>query len=67
MTFGEIVKIIDGQVLGGRNGLIKTLSKFAIGAMEIEDVIKYLSAHTLLIVGNRKDVQLAALEEEVPC
>ncbi|MCG7338458.1 CBS domain-containing protein [Staphylococcus sp. ACRSN] len=62
LTFGEIVKIIDGQVLGGRNGLIKTLSKFAIGAMEIEDVIKYLSAHTLLIVGNRKDVQLAALE-----
>src|SRR5699024_3086849 len=58
LTFGEIVKIIDGQVLGGRNGLIKTLSKFAICAMEIEDVVKYLSPHTLLIVGNRKDVQL---------
>src|SRR5699024_10782522 len=62
LTFGEIVKIIDGQVLGGRNSLIKTLSKFAIGAMEIEDVVKYLSHHTLLIVGNRKDVQLAALK-----
>ncbi|MBA1354011.1 MULTISPECIES: DRTGG domain-containing protein [Staphylococcus] len=62
LTFGEIVKIIDGQVLGGRNGLIKTLTKFAIGAMEIEDVVKYLSPHTLLIVGNRKDVQLAALK-----
>ncbi|MDN6182572.1 MAG: CBS domain-containing protein [Staphylococcus equorum] len=62
LTFGEIVKIIDGQVLGGRNGLIKTLTKFAIGAMEIDDVVKYLSTHTLLIVGNRKDVQLAALK-----
>jgi predicted transcriptional regulator len=62
LTFNEIVKIIDGQVLGGRNGLIKTLSKFAIGAMELNDLVKYLSAHTLLIVGNRKDVQLEALK-----
>lgn len=62
LTFSEIVKIIDGQVLGGRNGLIKTLTKFAIGAMELNDVVKYLSPHTLLIVGNRKDVQLEALK-----
>ncbi|MBF7016870.1 DRTGG domain-containing protein [Staphylococcus durrellii] len=62
LTFNEIVKIIDGQVLGGRNGLIKTLTKFAIGAMELNDLVKYLSAHTLLIVGNRKDVQLEALK-----
>ncbi|MFP6334487.1 DRTGG domain-containing protein, partial [Bacillus subtilis] len=41
---------------------IKTLTKFAIGAMEIEDVVKYVSPHTLLIVGNRKVVQLAALK-----
>ncbi|WP_214336973.1 DRTGG domain-containing protein [Staphylococcus arlettae] len=62
LTFSEIVKIIDGQVLGGRNGLIKTLTKFAIGAMELNDVVKYLSPHTLLIVGNRKNVQLEALK-----
>ena len=62
LTFSEIVKIIDGQVLGGRNGLIKTLTKFAIGAMELNDVVKYLSPHTLLIVGNRDDVQLEALK-----
>ena len=62
LTFSEIVKIIDGQVLGGRNGLIKTLTKFAIGAMELNDVVKYLSPHTLLIVCNRKDVQLEALK-----
>lgn len=62
LTFSEIVKIIDGQVLGGKNGLIKTLTKFAIGAMELNDVVKYLSPHTLLIVGNRKDVQLEALK-----
>ncbi|EKU50210.1 DRTGG domain-containing protein [Staphylococcus massiliensis] len=62
LTFGEIVKIIDGQVLGGRSGLYKTLTKFAIGAMELEDVVRYLSKNTLLIVGNRTDVQLEALK-----
>ena len=62
LSFGEVVKIIDGQVLGGRSGLYKSLTKFAIGAMELNSVMKYLSKHTLLIVGNRKDVQLAALQ-----
>lgn len=40
----------------------KSVSKFAIGAMELKDVVKYLSHHTLLIVGNRPDVQLEALK-----
>lgn len=61
LTFGEIVKIIDGQVLAGRNGLHNTLTKFAIGAMKLENVVKYLTKNTLLIVGNRTDVQLEAL------
>lgn len=61
LTFGEIVKIIDGQVLAGRNGLHNTLTKFAIGAMKLKNVVKYLTKHTLLIVGNRTDVQLEAL------
>src|SRR5690625_1311594 len=28
LTFAEIVTIVDGQVLGGRNGLYKTLNRF---------------------------------------
>ena len=62
LTFNEIVKIVDGQVLGGKQGLYKTLSKFAIGAMELNDVVKYLTKNTLLIVGNRSDVQMEALK-----
>ncbi|MEB6195931.1 DRTGG domain-containing protein [Mammaliicoccus sciuri] len=62
LTFNEIVKIVDGQVLGGKQGLYKTLSKFAIGAMELNDVVKYLTKNTLLIVGNRADVQMEALK-----
>lgn len=62
LTFNEIVKIVDGQVLGGKQGLYKTLSKFAIGAMQLNDVVKYLTKNTLLIVGNRADVQMEALK-----
>jgi len=53
LTFAEIVNIIDGQVLGGRDGLYKTLSKFVIGAMELDAMMRYTQADSLLIVGNR--------------
>ncbi|UXR72527.1 MULTISPECIES: DRTGG domain-containing protein [unclassified Staphylococcus] len=63
LTFGEIAKIIDGQIIGGRSGQFKTLTKFAIGAMELDNVVHFVSKNTLLIVGNRLDVQKAALEK----
>ncbi|MDC4434366.1 DRTGG domain-containing protein, partial [Acinetobacter baumannii] len=37
-------------------------TKFAIGAMELDNVVNYVSKNTLLIVGNSLDVQKAALE-----
>ncbi|WP_341300062.1 DRTGG domain-containing protein [Lysinibacillus sp. FSL H8-0500] len=53
LTFAEIVNIVDGQVLGGKSGLHKTLTKFVIGAMQLEDMMRYTDAGSLLIVGNR--------------
>ncbi|MGE7092108.1 DRTGG domain-containing protein [Lysinibacillus sp. NPDC048646] len=53
LTFAEIVNIVDGQVLGGKTGLHKTLTKFVIGAMQLEDMMRYTDAGSLLIVGNR--------------
>lgn len=53
LTFAEIVNIVDGQVLGGMSGLHKTLTKFVIGAMQLEDMMRYTEAGNLLIVGNR--------------
>jgi predicted transcriptional regulator len=35
------MNIIDGDIIGGKNGLTKSVSKFAIGAMELKDVVKY--------------------------
>lgn len=63
LTFAEVVNIIDGQVLGGRSGLHKTLSKFLIGAMEIDAMMRYTEAGSLLIVGNRVEAHEKALKE----
>ncbi|KMR42762.1 hypothetical protein EV43_15580, partial [Staphylococcus aureus] len=38
------------------------VSKFAIGAMELKDILKYIGPKTLLIVGNCEDVQIEALK-----
>jgi predicted transcriptional regulator len=62
LTFAEVVNIIDGQVLGGKEGLYKTLNKFVIGAMEVEAMMRYIDAGSLLIVGNRDEAQKLALE-----
>jgi predicted transcriptional regulator len=63
LTFAEVVNIVDGQVLGGRGGLHKTLNKFVIGAMKLEAMMRYTEAGNLLIVGNRTKAHELALKE----
>jgi predicted transcriptional regulator len=62
LTFAEVVNIIDGQVLGGKAGLHKTLTKFVIGAMKLEAMMRYTGAGNLLIVGNRTKAHEHALK-----
>ncbi|MBD7943558.1 MULTISPECIES: DRTGG domain-containing protein [Psychrobacillus] len=62
LTFAEVVNIVDGQVLGGKAGLYKTLNKFVIGAMQLEDMMRYVEPSNLLIVGNRLKVHETALK-----
>lgn len=62
LTYREVVNIVDGVVLGGKKGLDKVLDKFVIGAMEEEAVMRYIRPNSLLIVGNRENVQQKALE-----
>ena len=62
LTYAEIVNIIDGQVLGGKTALHKTLTKFVIGAMKLEDMMRYTDAGSLLIVGNRTQAHEYALK-----
>ncbi|MBB5180634.1 putative transcriptional regulator [Planomicrobium koreense] len=62
LTYAEIVNIVDGQVLGGRAGLHKSLTKFVIGAMQLDDMMRYTEAGNLLIVGNRYKAHEYALQ-----
>lgn len=62
LTFAEVINVVDGQVLGGRGGLHKTLNKFVIGAMQLEAMMRYTEADSLLIVGNRVKAHELALK-----
>jgi predicted transcriptional regulator len=62
LTFEEVVDMVDGTVLGGTKGLHKSLSKFVIGAMEQDAMMRYIEAGSLLIVGNRSRAHMGALE-----
>jgi predicted transcriptional regulator len=62
LTYAEVVNIVEGQVLGGKAGLHKTLNKFVIGAMKLEAMMRYTGADNLLIVGNRTNAHELALK-----
>lgn len=64
LTFSEVVNIIGGSILGGRDGLYKALNKFVIGAMTIDVMERYISPGNLLIAGNREEVHRLALENQ---
>jgi predicted transcriptional regulator len=62
LTFAEVVNIVDGHVLGGREGLHKTLNKFVIGAMQLQAMMRYVDAGNLLIVGNRTQAHKLSIQ-----
>src|SRR5699024_7529268 len=62
LTFAEVINIVDGQVLGGRDGLHNTLNKFLIGAMQLEAMMRYTEAASLLIVGSRTKAHELAMK-----
>ncbi|WP_088104641.1 CBS domain-containing protein [Halalkalibacter urbisdiaboli] len=62
LTYAEVVNIVDGQVLGGSQGLHKTLNRFVIGAMKLDAMMRYVESGNLLIVGNRYQGHKLALE-----
>lgn len=62
LSYAEVVGIVDGTLIGGKDGIYKRLKKFIMGAMQLNEAIKYIEAGSLLIVGNREDIQRLALE-----
>ena len=63
LTYSEIARISDSEVLAGKAGLSREFSKFSIGAMTQENILRYLVKGGLLIVGDRENIQLLALEK----
>ncbi len=59
----NIIQTLDGKALNLSNNYFS--GDLAVAAMKVEDVKKRLSRNTLLIVGNREDVQLASLQQMV--
>ncbi|ADD02884.1 putative signal transduction protein with CBS and DRTGG domains [Thermoanaerobacter mathranii subsp. mathranii str. A3] len=62
LTYEVITEVVEGTVLGGHGGMGMELHKFLIGAMTIEEMVKYISPGDLVILGNREDAQEAALK-----
>lgn len=62
LTYAEVINVVEGQLLGGRGGLHKELNKFVIGAMQLEAMMRYTDADSLLIVGNRVKAHELALK-----
>ena len=62
LCYGEIIKVIEGDIFGGEEGLNKVLTKFIIGAMTEDAIVRYITSGSLMIVGNRESVQRLALE-----
>lgn len=65
LTIEEIIKVTDCQVLGGASGLSRQVRKFIIGAMEADGMRRYIEPDSLIIVGNRDEIQRIALEDDV--
>ena len=63
LTFLEVLNIVEGNLLSGRNGLDKYLNNFIIGAMTPDVVTRYMENNNLLIVGNREELFDLALEK----
>lgn len=64
LTYTEISRISDSTVVAGQAGLSHEFSKFSIGAMTEKNIRKYLVKGGLVIVGDREEIQLVALENQ---
>lgn len=65
LTFGEVAQVVDGEVIGGKDGLDKVLNNFIIGAMKKESMERYIIAGGLMIVGNRTNIHKYAIENQM--
>jgi len=66
LTYKDVARIVEGELLAGNEGSGKTLKKFLIAAMELSAAANYIKPGNLVIVGNREDIQEYALKNGAP-
>lgn len=62
LTLREVSQIAEGVVICGFEYLDRSPNKFIIAAMEVDTMERFLEDGALCIVGNRRDVQIVALQ-----
>lgn len=63
LTVSEIVKVLDSEVLFGKNYLNNPISSFKVGAMQLRNYLPELTEDCLIITpGDRADIILGALQ-----
>lgn len=58
----NIVDTVDGELIVGDPNAVFSEGKVAIGAANPEMMTQYISPHSMVIMGNRSDAQISALE-----
>lgn len=66
LTYREVARIVEGELLAGEAGSQENLKKFLIAAMELPAAASYIAEGNLVIVGNRHDIQEYALNHGAP-
>lgn len=62
LTIRHVVQLANCKIWGGRQGLDRQVRKFIIAAMQEEAVLTYLAPETVMLVGDREDIQEIALQ-----
>ena len=65
-TLKEIVSILDGKVLFGKELLNNQIENFGVGAMQLRNYLMHLKENTIVITpGDRADLILGALQANI--
>lgn len=70
VTIRHIIEALNGGILCGEERLDELISNFMIGAMDVDNALRYFSKvpdKAVITGANRTDIQLAAIETSTKC
>ncbi|MCX8031265.1 MAG: phosphotransacetylase family protein [Thermodesulfovibrionales bacterium] len=70
VTIRHIIEALNGGILCGEDKLDELINNFMIGAMDVDNALRYFSrVHDKVVItgANRTDIQLAAIETSTKC